>query len=68
VSVLPRIGARYRVHYFGDEGHDFITVNAAGDLGNGWDEVEFTWDEDGETEIMDADEFLDWPQIKQVSP
>lgn len=66
--ILPTVGQRFRVHYSGDNGHDFITVTHVGDLGEGHDEVQFEWDEDGETEVMDADEFNEWPQITLVQP
>lgn len=66
---LPSVGDRYRVHYAGDEEGDFIKVIAVGDLiGQGWDEVEFEWEEDGDHEVMDAAEFLEWPQLTKVSP
>lgn len=65
---MPTVGQRYCVHYAGDNGCDFITIVEVGDLGEGWNEVAFEWDDDGETEIMDADEFCEWTQLTLVTP
>jgi len=66
---LPRVGQRYEVRYSGDNGSDFITIIEVGDLsGMRFDEVEFRWDDDGSYEVMDADEFNEWPLLKKVTP